>query len=463
MTHLDRPAPAVPAWLRSPASTILHIVCAVLVCAFACTWPPPRAAAQSFPVETFTLQNGLEVLLQPDATVPSICLGIVFHAGGKNERPGITGISHLFEHMMFNGSAKYAPKEFDRILEGGGGYSNASTTQDITLYFEEFNPEILDTVLDMEADRMRALKIDGENLEQERGIVKEERRSRVDDSPRGRLYEELRAVAFDAHPYGTPVIGWMADLDHMTVADCQAYFRTYYAPNNAILCLTGDFDPSVARPKIEAAFGGIPAQTPPDPVVQSESPQLGERRVEVVVEAEQPAVVAAYHMVGRRDPDYLAYDLLSNILGLGESSRLHQSLVYEWQVASSADCFVDGTEHPGLLYLWIDVTPGRTPADALAAVDSVVARLVTAGVTPDEVDKARNQAQSALVRELTTNSARSANLLTAAILDGDYRRLFTKVADYDKVTPDDVVRVARECLVRKNRTVGILVPAGDRS
>jgi zinc protease len=424
---------------------------------------PAPARAQDFPVETFKLENGLKVILQPDPAVPSICLGIVFHAGSKNERPGITGISHLFEHMMFNGSAKYPPNEFDRVLEGGGGYSNAFTSDDITLYYEEFNPELLAKVLDMEADRMRTLRIDAENVEQERGIVKEERRLRVDDFPRGRLYEELRAVAFDAHPYGYPTIGWMRDLDHIAVADCQNYFRTYYAPNNAVLCLTGAFDPQAARPQIERAFAGIPAQTPPPAVVESEDPQLGERRVEVVLAAEQPAVVAAYHMVERTHPDYLAYDLLTNILGLGESSRLHQSLVYESQVASGTECFLDGSEDPGLFYMWVDVTPGKTPAEAIAAIDSVVARLVTTGVTAAEVDKARSQAQSALVRSLTTNGSRTEHLLTFEMLNGDYRRLFTIVKDYDQVTADDVTRIARASLKPRNRTIGILIPAGDES
>jgi predicted Zn-dependent peptidase len=419
---------------------------------------PDLATAQSFPVEDFALPNGLKIILQPDRSVPSLCLGIVYHAGGKNERPGITGISHLFEHMMFNGSAKYPPKQFDQILEAGGGYSNAFTNQDITLYYDEFNPDLLERVLDMEADRMRALKIDSENLEQERGIVKEERRMRVDDSPRRRLYEELRAVAFDAHPYGHPVLGWSADLDAISVADCEAYFRTYYAPNNAVFCLAGDFDPHTVRPRIEAAFGDIASQAPPPVVVESEDEQLGERRLEIVLPAEQAITVAAYHMVGRRHPDYLAHDLLSNILGLGESSRLHQSLVYEEEVASTVSCFIDGSEHPGLFYIWANVNRGRGPEEVTAGIDRVVADLLSQGVTDQEVDKARNQAQSSLVRGLTTNQSRAEELLVHEMLDGDYRRLFTIFDDYDQVTTDQVNRVARECLSPRNRTIAVLVP-----
>ena len=423
---------------------------------------PGRAAlAQTFPVETFTLPNGLKALLQPDPTVPSLCLGVVFHAGSKNERPGITGISHFFEHMMFNGSAKYAPKQFDHILEGGGGYSQGFTTEDFTLYYEEFNPDLLPKALDMEADRMRALKIDDENLEQERGVVKEERRLRVDNSPRSKMYEQLKAVAYTAHPYSWPVIGWMSDIDHIALADCKAYFHTYYAPDNAVLCLTGDFIPAKARPLIEAAFGDIPAHEPPPPVTTVEEPQLGERRLVVRIPAEQPAVVAAYHMVGRRDPDYLAYDLLSNVLGAGESSRLHQALVYDAQVASSVQAFVDGNEHPGLLYIWADVSPGKTPDAVLAGIDSVVAKFAAEGAAPAEVDKARNQTQTALVGQLTTNENRTISLLRSAVLDGDYRRVFTIMGEYDKVTADDVTRVGRACLTPENRSVAVLLPEDE--
>jgi predicted Zn-dependent peptidase len=421
-------------------------------------WSPGTGFAQNFPVQTFTLNNGLKVLMQPDRSVPSICLAVVFHAGGKNERPGITGISHLFEHMMFNGSAKYEPKQFDHIIEAGGGYSQGFTTSDMTMYYEEFNPDLLPKVIDMEADRMRALKIDTENLEQERGIVKEERRVSVDDSPRSKLDEELRAAAFDAHPYGSPVVGWMRDLDNIQVHDCRTYFRTYYAPNNAILCLTGDFDPKTARPLIETAFRDIPSQAPPAQVVQSEDAQLGERRIEVTVPAEQPAVVAAYHIVPRSHPDFLAYDLLSNILGAGESSRLHQALVYERELASEVSAFVDPFEHAGLLTIWTDVSPGRTAAEALAGVDSVLAQLVAGGIQPEEVDKARSQAQTSLVHRLETNENRTVSLLEFELLEGDYKRLFTIMADYDKVKAEDVSRVARECLSPQNRTIAVLVP-----
>jgi predicted Zn-dependent peptidase len=448
---------SVQARARSPRAPLMALLLVIPLLAAL----PSSGAAQEFPVERDSLANGLRVLLVPDHTVPSVCLAVVFHAGSKNERPGITGIAHLFEHMMFNGSARYAPKQFDTILEGGGGYSNAFTTKDFTLYFEEFNSDMLEKAIDMEADRIRALKLDSENLEQERGIVAEERRMRVDDVPRSKLNEEVEAVAFDSHPYGQPVIGWMTDIQHIPLASCKDFFRTYYAPNNAVLCLAGDFDPATARGLIRKAFSDIPAQTPPAAVLESEDPQSGERRLSVSLPAEQPAVNMAYHIVARRDPDYLAYDLLARILGGGESSRLFRDLVYEQQVATGAAAWIDESEQPGLLGLWVDVIPGKSPEEAIARVDSVVAALQKSGVTAAEVDKARNQALTGLARQLTTNGDRVVQLLIAELIDGDYRRVFSLAKDYDRVSAADVTRVARATLIPENRTVGILIPKAD--
>ncbi|MEP6756795.1 MAG: pitrilysin family protein, partial [Chthonomonadales bacterium] len=188
-------------------------------------------------VKKITLRNGLVVLALEDHTVPSVAFYTYYRVGSRNERPGITGLSHLFEHMMFNGSAKYKPKQFDQLIEGGGGYSNAFTSYDSTEYQEEFSSSTLDTVLRLEADRMRALKLDTANIEQERGIVREERRMRVDNSVEGAMSEILGNNAFVAHSYRWDVVGFMKDLDTVRLEDAQDYFKTYYAPNNAIVCV----------------------------------------------------------------------------------------------------------------------------------------------------------------------------------------------------------------------------------
>ena len=230
-------------------------------------------------VKKLILRNGLVVLALEDHTVPSVAFYTYYRVGSRNERPGITGLSHLFEHMMFNGSAKYKPKQFDQLIEGGGGYSNAFTNYDSTEYQEEFSTATLDIVLRLEADRMRALKLDSTNLEQERGIVKEERRMRVDNSVEGAMAEILGNNAYVAHPYRWDVVGFMKDLDAIRLEDAQAYFKTYYAPNNAVVCVVGDFDTERLVSSINRYFGDIPRQAPGRPVVNAEPAQSGEKRI----------------------------------------------------------------------------------------------------------------------------------------------------------------------------------------
>src|ERR671928_524107 len=213
--------------------------------------------ARDFPVQEHELPNGLQIRLLPDRSLPIATLYSFFRVGSRNERPGITGISHLFEHMMFNGSRKYGPKEFDRKLEAAGGTSNAYTSTDITAYYEDFAAEALPLVLDLEADRMASLVIDDDSLQREREVVKEERRFRTDNDIDGMMDEALGALAFVAHPYRWPVVGWMTDLNRITRADCERYFRTYYAPNNCTVVLVGDFEPGEALRNIEKLYGAI--------------------------------------------------------------------------------------------------------------------------------------------------------------------------------------------------------------
>src|SRR5438309_7711626 len=214
---------------------------------------------RDFPVQEHALANGLQVRLLPDRGLPIATLYSFFRVGSRNERPGITGISHLFEHMMFNGSKKYGPKEFDRRLEAAGGTSNAYTSTDVTAYYEDFAAEALPLVLDLEADRMASLTIDDDSLQRERDVVKEERRFRTDNDIDGMMDEALGALTFLAHPYRWPVIGWMSDVEAITREECGRYFRPYYAPNNCTLVLVGYFGRAAALRQIERLYGGIPA------------------------------------------------------------------------------------------------------------------------------------------------------------------------------------------------------------
>src|SRR4051812_24988598 len=265
---------------------------------------------RNFPVQEHSLPNGLQIRLLADPSLPIASLYSFFRVGSRNEQPGITGISHLFEHMMFNGSRKYGPKEFDRKLEAAGGSSNAYTSVDVTAYHEEFASEALPVVLDLESDRMAALAINDESLKQEREVVKEERRFRTDNDIDGMMDEALGALAFVAHPYRWPVVGWMGDLNRISRQDCEQYFRTFYAPNNCTLVLVGDVQPDAALRRIEALYGGIRRGEPLPQVPDGEPPQKGERRAVIRYPAQAPALLAGFRTVHGRDPDSLVLDLI---------------------------------------------------------------------------------------------------------------------------------------------------------
>jgi predicted Zn-dependent peptidase len=378
--------------------------------------------------------------------------------GSRNERPGITGISHLFEHMMFNGSAKFGPKVFDRLVESGGGYSNGSTWNDYTNYYEEVSSEALETVLDLESDRMRSLLITPENLEQERGIVKEERRLRTDNSTEGKLFELLMANAFIASPYRWPVVGWEPDLNNINLQDCADYFRTYYAPNNAVVAIVGDVDTAKVRSLMDKYFGDLPSQTPPRAVVDAEPEQKGEKRVIHRMEAELPAVMLGYKAVEFAHPDYGATEVIRSILTDGESSRLYSSLIYDQQIATDVSAFFRPTMNLGLFVLYAQAKPGVETQSLEAAIYKEIARLAAGDVSDREVQKAKNQMRASVVRELKDNAGRADRIAFYEVMTGDYTQMTTVLDRIDRVTRDDVARVARERFQPDARTVVTLIP-----
>lgn len=413
--------------------------------------------AQNLNVSRLQLKNGLTVLALEDHTVPSVAFYTVYKVGSRNERPGITGLSHLFEHMMFNGSARFKPKAFDELIEAGGGYSNALTTADTTEYFEEFSSATLDIVLQLEADRMRALKLDRENLEQERGIVKEERRVSTDDSVEGSMTELLWNTAFVAHPYRWDPIGCMKDLDAIRLEDAKDYFRTYYAPNNAVVAVVGDFNTKELFAKMQKYFGSIPRR-PPRPVVNAEPPQRGERRIAFHRVAELPAVMMGYHIGTIRDADDPALDVLSVLLAHGESSRLYRRLVYEKQIATRVDASNESRLDPGLFTFYAQAQPGHTAAECEAEMDAVMEDIRKNGVTDRELQKAKNVLRVGYLNQFKTNNGRAGLLAGYEAKWGDWKELLNVLPRYDRVTAADVQRVAKKYFNERNRTVVTLVP-----
>jgi len=428
------------------------------VCFLAALAPLAGRADAPLRARRTVLPNGLTVIAVEDPSLPTVAYYTLFRVGSRNERPGITGLSHLFEHMMFNGSAKFPPKAFDRLIEAGGGYSNAGTGPDDTEYYEEFSTATLDDVLRLEADRMRALRLDRANLEQERAIVKEERRSSSEDSIEGAMSELLWAGAFLAHPYRWPVIGTMADLDAIRLDDARAFFRTYYAPNNAVVVVVGDVRADTLFRCMRSLFGTIPRGPTPPRVVNAETPQRGERRLELRRPAELPAVLMGYKVVSFLHKDDAALDVLSIILSQGESSRLYRALVAERRVATSVWASNDSRLDGGLFTIWAQAQAGRTSAECETAVGEVLADVISNGVTEREVEKARNALRSRLATAMATNIGRARLLAQAEVYRGSWRRYGEYLAQRERVTPADVQRVARAYLTTLRRTSVILVP-----
>lgn len=420
---------------------------------------------QQIDVAEHKLKNGLKLLLVEDHTVPSICYFVYFKAGGKNERPGITGISHLFEHMMFNGSAKYKPTEFDNLLEENGGYSNGSTWNDFTNYWEEFNSDAegvnshkLELVFDLESDRMRSLKLDNENLEQERYIVMEERRLRVDNNPEQKMEEDLYAHAFVAHPYQFPVIGWMGDLESIKLADCKNYFRTYYAPNNATVILTGDFDTKKAIKLFEKYFGKLKSQTPPEKPNNAEPKQQGEVRTELKREVQLSSVMIGFKSVSVNDSDFFVMDLLSDILTTGQSSRLVKKLIDEEQIAVSTWSSQDEFEHPGLFKIYAQARQGEDIKEIESLIYEVLEDISKNGITDFELEKVKNTKIRKHLNNFKTNQSIGFTLGYYETLTGDYKNAFQLAEKYGKITKDEIKAAAQKYFLKDSRTVVTLIP-----
>ena len=424
----------------------------------------PAAAAGTeapFAVQRHVLKNGLTLLILEDHSAPTFCYMSYFKVGSRNERPGITGISHLFEHMMFNGSAKFGPKVFDRMIESSGGYSNGSTWYDTTNYYEEVSSDGLETVLDLESDRMRALLITAENLEQERSIVKEERRLRVDNTTEGKLFEVLMSNAYTASPYRWPVVGWEPDLNNISLEDCRDYFRIYYAPNNVTVAIVGDVNAAAVLALTEKYFANLPSQPPPRAVVDAEPEQKGEKRVIHRMAAELPAIMLGYKTVALGSEDYPALEVLRSILSDGESSRLYRRLIYEKQIATEASAEFRPSLHPGPFIVYVQAKEGVEVATLEAALQEVLIQLASGGLSEREVQKAKNQLRAAAIRELKDNAGKADRIAFYDVMTGDYRNMFSALDRVDAVAVDDVARAARKYLRPDQRTVVTLVPEAE--
>lgn len=420
------------------------------------------ARGQSIAVKSHTLENGMKVIVHEDHDLPNVALYFFFKIGSRNERPGTTGLSHFFEHMMFNGAKKYGPKQFDIQMEKAGGANNAYTTQDVTVYTDWFAKGAIELMFDMEADRIRDLAIEQKTVDSERGVVYSERRLRVDNSNFGALNEQVNAAAFTAHPYGWPVIGWPSDIEGWTLEDLKAHFRMGYAPNNCVTVITGDVTEAEAMALVKKYLAPIPRQEPP-PVVRTVEPeQRGERRVTVEKAAQAPLWMASYHTVRSRDAEYWPLEALGRVLSSGRSSRLHQRLVEKEQLALSVRAGTGESLDPGTFDVTMQLRPGADVAKAEAVLDEELARVATAGVEERELEKARNQMRTELFRELSTIAGKANLLGRWEVFFGGHEKLAGADGILQGITAEQVKAVAAKYLKKANRTVGVLVPVAAK-
>jgi zinc protease len=407
-------------------------------------------------IRAHTLDNGLRIVVWPDHDIPNVVMYNFVRAGGRNEYPGITGLSHFFEHMMFNGTDRRKQGEFDQTMEAAGGANNAYTSKDLTVYQNWFPRSAMETIFDLEGDRLENLAIDPDVVESERGVVYSERRSRYDNDNFGRLYLEMNATAFTAHPYQFPVIGWSSDVENWAQQDLESYFRTYYAPNNLTMVFTGDVTPEEVFDFAEQYFGGIPQQDPPQAIRTVEPEQMGERRLLIEVDSPTPLLHMTFHAGSATDPKTRPLSVLLNILIGGESSRLHRLFVEEEQIALAVGGFQMEGFDPGLVYFYLTLPPD---ADVDTVEDRMLVELgniANEGVTVDELEKARNIMIADYWRGLSTINGKASALGNAEVFLGDYQRAFSLPDELATITAEQIQQVAAEVFDRQKMTVGVL-------
>jgi zinc protease len=403
------------------------------------------------------LENGLKVLTLEDHTTPVVAVQIWVRVGSSDEAR-VTGLAHLFEHMMFKGSKNIPPEKHGQIIQSRGGRTNAYTTSDMTVYTTEIPSEALPLVIALEAERLANLDISQETLTSEREVVLEERRMRTEDQPGGRALEALYALTFQALPYRWPVIGWRSDIENTTIEDCRNFFSTFYVPNNIVIVIVGDFDADAVLEQVRESFGGlVPAAEIPRYETR-EPPQTGVRRAEVEFDLRAPVLATAWHAPPSGHPDAEALDVASEILSGGRSSRVYRRLVYEEQIALSADSGYSEFAGTGIFGAYASVRPDANIDRVEASLLEEIARLRDEPVTVEELEKAKRQIEVSMIHQLTTNEAIAGRIGYDVTILGAIRPLEDELAAIQAVGADDVQRVARTYLIDAGRNVVHVVP-----
>jgi zinc protease len=449
---------------RPRTRATLFLVVALLGCAALSVSAAVRPPKLQF--EITTLPNGLTLVTSEDHSTPIVHLNLTYHVGSKNEKPGRTGFAHLFEHLMFKGSKNVLPEAHTSYVASVGGQSNAYTTEDETVFWETVPSQYLPMILWLEADRMATLRIDKDTFTNEREVVKEERRMRVDNQPYGRLNEIIYDQAFTVHPYKHATIGSMEDLEAASVEDVRDFYRTFYVPSNATLVLVGDFDSAQAVQLVTQYLGRVPKadrDVPRD--IPKEPPQTREKRVTLQEPWPLPAVVVAYHITYDGNPDSYPLHIAAKVLSDGESSRIYKKLVYEKQMAVAAFGSANLIEDPNLFYAVAIVQPGHSTDEVASALIAELDRLITEPITDHELQRSKNQFARDYILGRESNQEKAAVLSHAVVIHNDIKTADGEFDIFQNMTVADVQRVARTYFKPENRLVLTLMPggkAGDR-
>jgi zinc protease len=408
-----------------------------------------------------TLPNGLTLVTSEDHSTPIVHLNLTYHVGSKNEKPGKTGFAHLFEHLMFKGSKNVLPEAHTSYVASVGGQSNAYTTEDETVFWETVPSQYLPMILWLEADRMATLRVDKDTFTNEREVVKEERRMRVDNQPYGALNQIIYDQAFSSHPYKHPTIGSMADLEAASIDDVRAFYQTYYVPANATLTLVGDFDTTQAVSLVTQYLGRVPKaerEVPRD--IPKEPPQTKEKRVTLQQPWPLPAVVVAYHITYDGNPDSYPLHIAAKVLSDGDSSRIYKKLIYEKQMAVAAFGNANLIEDPNLFYAVAIVQPGHTTDEVANTLMAEIERLKTEPITEHELQRTKNQFARDYILGRETNQQKAGVLSHAVVIHNDIKTADGEFDIFQNITLADVQRVAKTYFTPENRIVLTILPNG---
>jgi zinc protease len=418
-------------------------------------------AGRGVTARRYRLDNGLRLITAIDRRAPIVALQTWYRVGSRHERPGATGMAHLFEHLMFGQTEKLPPGEFDRLVERTGGESNAATWVDWTYYRLSLPARDLELGVKLESERMQHLVLEHTPVEAERDVVTNERRERVEDDVDGWLDEQLMAHAFTVHPYRWPTIGWMDDIRALALPDIRSFYRTWYAPNNATIICVGDFEEEALRELIERYYGHIPPAQLPDPQKLVEPEQTKERVVRAPKPIATDRLLVGYKAPGQDDPDWAALEIVSTLLAGCPSARLHRKLVIENESASSVDAQLTPFSDPSLLRLAVTTARGHSADEIIATIDAEITSLIENPPTANEVEKAKALAETDFWSSLVDVDGKAEALGHYETALGDFRRVNVIAERLTQVTAADVARVVRSYLLPARRTIVIAEPEPD--